>query len=426
MPSFAAVAHSEELENAWRFVSETSTSYQDFLKLPMPEGCSHNELWRFFCVLRRISGTTIPVNVWVNVGANVGWICLPGKSESHLMQIRKKASSSSKYNDYIRRNGNDDYYLHSFIFCEARALAKLDGVPLNSTLLKEAWLHSLKPTEPLEQLAINFESVYHRASTFARRRFSRSLIEDVYEELCFGIPDDYMPTPSSRYDTSIYRPEVFSDESYVDETLDQILAIFKSDNVFHDDFLRYIEFLNFMWDIPLFPRFNHLVEYLMRKIYFTQRDNPLLSLVPFCHLVSKSEISFQEEQSEAYRATEQAIGTDEGLDSSIVFEGTIEIYHQHIDEIIDVVRRLEKEEAVIAATINDIEHLNHRQKRFLVSALRSKQLEIKILPYQKTFGVAYATARRDLFDLMEKGFLSLRKKGKAFVFQALPRSEWSL
>ena len=63
--------------------------------------------------------------------------------------------------------------------------------------------------------------------------------------------------------------------------------------------------------------------------------------------------------------------------------------------------------------------LNRRQKDFLLVAQRNPAMSIKLKHYAELYGVVYATARADLLDLVEKGYLSYRKEGRAFVFSGV-------
>ena len=85
----------------------------------------------------------------------------------------------------------------------------------------------------------------------------------------------------------------------------------------------------------------------------------------------------------------------------------------------DVESHVERRE-LRAAKMNQLllrdNRLNHRQRSVLSVALQSPEAGFKIHPHKRKYNIAYSTARRDLLDLSEAGYLKMQQEGKAFVF----------
>jgi Fic family protein len=60
--------------------------------------------------------------------------------------------------------------------------------------------------------------------------------------------------------------------------------------------------------------------------------------------------------------------------------------------------------------------VNHRQRAVLSAALSEPETVFRIDTHQRLYRVAYATARADLLGLVDLGFLSQVRRGRAFVF----------
>ena len=60
--------------------------------------------------------------------------------------------------------------------------------------------------------------------------------------------------------------------------------------------------------------------------------------------------------------------------------------------------------------------LNDRQRAILGRALRKPEAEFTIRYHKTNHGIAYPTARGDFLQLVEKGYLDMRQRGKVFVF----------
>jgi DNA-binding transcriptional regulator YhcF (GntR family) len=60
--------------------------------------------------------------------------------------------------------------------------------------------------------------------------------------------------------------------------------------------------------------------------------------------------------------------------------------------------------------------LNDRQRAIIGRALRNPEAQFTIRYHKTNHGIAYPTARRDFLELVEKGYLTVEQRGKAFIF----------
>lgn len=98
----------------------------------------------------------------------------------------------------------------------------------------------------------------------------------------------------------------------------------------------------------------------------------------------------------------------------------LEDMNKAIDEQIAAYRNiLEKDERAYAILKNDLT-LNYRQRSILERALRMPDATFYTRYHQKTHGIAYSTARKDLFSLANVGYLTCEREGKTNVFRAAP------
>lgn len=64
--------------------------------------------------------------------------------------------------------------------------------------------------------------------------------------------------------------------------------------------------------------------------------------------------------------------------------------------------------------------LNHRQRTILGRAIRLPDAEFFIDYHRRSYDLSYSTARADLIGLVDRGYLTVERRGHAFVFTAVP------
>lgn len=81
-------------------------------------------------------------------------------------------------------------------------------------------------------------------------------------------------------------------------------------------------------------------------------------------------------------------------------------------------RRKMQEIRRVEGLLRESVDINHRQLALLGHALRHPGMRYTIESHRKSHDVVYQTARTDLLDLADRGFLRKRKSGNAYVFTA--------
>jgi len=94
------------------------------------------------------------------------------------------------------------------------------------------------------------------------------------------------------------------------------------------------------------------------------------------------------------------------------------IIRRALVELHDYVAKKSRETRSALKLLDENTELNHRQQTILTHALRHPRYVYTINSHGKLQGVTYATARADLLELAERGFLDQKKSGKAFHFIA--------
>lgn len=104
----------------------------------------------------------------------------------------------------------------------------------------------------------------------------------------------------------------------------------------------------------------------------------------------------------------------DGGDLNYFIHYHLEMVIQAIDQVTDHIKRKQKEIQKLTFT-----GLNYRQQDILRYAVRKPETRFTIYTHQVHHGVVYQTARTDLLDLVDRGYLRQLKIGRAFYFEAV-------
>jgi Fic family protein len=91
-----------------------------------------------------------------------------------------------------------------------------------------------------------------------------------------------------------------------------------------------------------------------------------------------------------------------------------------LEELHHYLARKQKEMRKATTLLRNIPDLNYRQLSLLQHALKYPDAAYTIESHKNSHNIVRATARADLFDLVERGYLFRGKQGRRFNFRAAP------
>lgn len=117
---------------------------------------------------------------------------------------------------------------------------------------------------------------------------------------------------------------------------------------------------------------------------------------------------------------------DEGFDSTNQFASFILLCSNSLGALERKLERKKSEITRTAALVDANDQLNFRQKALLLDLMSAAPKPVTIKEHQKRFGTVYSTARQDLLDLVDRGYLRMAKVKKALTFYKVPSLEKEL
>ena len=91
-----------------------------------------------------------------------------------------------------------------------------------------------------------------------------------------------------------------------------------------------------------------------------------------------------------------------------------------LEELHHYLSRKQNQMRKAATLLRNIPDLNYRQRTLLQHALKHPDAVYTIESHKNSHNIVRATARADLLDLVERGYLTRGKQGRRYNFRAAP------
>lgn len=392
--------------------------YQEFLKLAMPKGIDAKELWEFVMMLQHCAGETQKIRPWFNgLEKQECWFFLCNETMADLYKIVSLASGESRLNTFFSENDTFDYNFLENVFEETANLAHYDGISLTAHNIAALWTGRADPTCPEEQIIVNFsEAFYNVKKLVSSKAYSRMLISDIQDMLWHKVNKGSVHLrPSYHWANHLCNMNVLNSPDYAAETLDAIITRTEERPGSQNVVMSSIIASKSLCDVPYVDSLRNLTEYLLRRTYFLKNNMPALSYVPFSSLNDLRYNTYQEAH-----AIEAVSAPKEGLCATWNYTAGIKAYLEGVQSLEAMMKSMEEGFARLRVLVSRIPHITARQKSFLLSALRNPNQPYSIKQYMRAYGVVYSTARKDLLDLVDLGYLSMQKQHGAMLFKGVP------
>ena len=416
--SFKSIAFSPELRELLMRAFDSTIPYEEFVELPMPEGCDPQDMWDFVMTVMHCSGETRNLRAWrKGVEKNVCWSYETKDIRRDLFHIASLANPDSPLNSVLPSVRNEDRLL-SYIWEEMAHCARFDGIYVPERLVSEIWKGRKKPVNDGQRVIANAAKVFTHASRLAGAApYSRMLIAEIQELLVEGTSGGDGFVPSYHWDPDIIKTELTESPVYANQLLDFEMQLTK-DIVDVQDVVKTAAFAGTaLRDVAYVPMFRNLTELLLRAVFFSKKKTAILAYVPASSIYDN-----RMGESKRNYILDSARCADEGLFTNWLHWGMVKAYREGIDAIAETIDDLEQDARVRKAAISKIPSLTLRQRSFLGLAASHPTRWFKVKEYADYYDVAYATARKDLNELTSRGYLAMRKIGRAYCYQSVPTS----
>lgn len=405
-PVFAALA------------KETVRDYADWDQLAeraLPPGLSLNETWELLGTIRKFGAIETPLST---TDGRSFWYSLNRESRWRLQFIKKHCNADSIIHRVVQEREGHRFLVHSRVL-EAFAVCQLGGVVVDRDRATTMLHERLTPQTDTDRLVLNSYEMMNEVDTFTSQQFSPELIRSLYDRVSFGVDLDNVPRMGRRTNLAgTISPESAGGRRGTRDILQEICdyANLVTGEPTEPATIKGYMILSAMGYWQPLPDLNEIVARQMLRIFSVKRGYPVLSYLPSSLWMLEWINGELKPGTTRFSNLERRTVIPGEIDGSEDILTHLEITTAAVSELLAYINRTQAAEEGLRSALDSDDRLNYRQRAVLSMALMHPDSEFRISSHQTEHRTVYQTARTDLLDLAEKGYLVKTRRGKAFVF----------
>lgn len=389
-------------------------SWQEFKELPMPAGLSAEATWDLLKRLSRATGIEFPIP---DIEGLEYWYFRTHELSDSVSSIQCMCRADSALYRTLTTTQNRSVVVQSRID-ETVAAALLDGLAISEEDAQALLQLDRTPRNDTERLVRNTLTALDDLEGLAEVPFSRELFWHLRYLLMEGVDVRRIKRTKPRMGlmTSDYSEEQVRQAG--DRQLGFISAYmnYAAGDPYDHPVIRALLIPDmFRFYRPL-PDSNSEVGRLAFRLFALKVGLPVLGMLP----LSRAKLDWEDDLLDSERVMRKATYLDsrekDGADLTGWATLAVQLTLKSLGDLNWQLTQLQKRDEELRALLQQDPEINHRQRSILGRALRDPAAEFRIAFHKNQHNVVYATARSDLLELADKGFLGITKKGRAMVF----------
>lgn len=378
--------------------------------MAQPPGLTPSETWRLLTALRRPAAVHMPASIRDSRG-RIGWYYLTRSTRAELAEIDHRCRPGSPLDRALRSADSATFVAESHV-AGTLAAVREDGVAIPLARAEELMTHQRHPKTPEERVLVNCHELIRQADGLLEGACTPELLREIHARLSEGIPQETASLPPLVLETFVIPPMP------PQAALDFICASVNSPLVTISDHplvcalgLRF----TFCATQP-FPSWNGAMAHIVARLLFARSGLPALSYVPVFQLQRDWQFGTIRPGFAPVTGQDASICTGHDVDHTLWVAVMARLVRQELDATERSVLRASAMYRDRAARIAHETHLNRRQRLILAAAMAEPTRTFTIESHRRTFDVVRATARTDLLQLTELGYLRRERDSHTFVF----------
>lgn len=400
-----------ECQELIQSANEDYLSWHKFRYEPMPPGITHEEAWALLRFTRQGNMKQAPFADKRNAPF---WYWIPDSLQKDLHNVDVWAGGNLITDHSGPLPGREQFVIRS-LMDEAIASSQLEGAATTTQKAKELLRTGRKPRDKSEQMILNNWVTMQFIREKGKAKLTKGLVLEIHQRITESTLDQAEDSGSLRNSNDIiveYKGEtvhVPPDFHSLSQRM-QALCDFANEGGesrwVHPVIKAVMLHFWLAYDHP-FSDGNGRTARALMYWYLLSRDYLLFEYLAISRYMQKA----PDQYVRAYIHTE----TD-GNDLTYFFFYNLKAVKQACEEVQNYLQRKQKELTGLNSALKKYPGLNMRQRSLLSHAIQHPQEIYTFDMHRNAHGIVYQTARNDLLDLADKGFLKKQKRGKEFVF----------
>jgi Fic family protein len=390
--------------------------WEEVRRRPAPFGLSHQEWWMALKFGRNSRLRPVPMRDKTGAPFRLG---VPDSALEQLHEIDRGLGGAVDLPDAVTHSETRDHYVISSLIQESITSSQLEGAATTREVAKEMLRSGRAPRDKSERMILNNYHTMQRICDGRKQALTPELVLEIHALVAADTLDKpgaagRLRRPDEKVRVEDFEGTVFHVPPDAKELPGRLAAMCDFANGETPDFfvhpiVRGI-LLHFWlaYDHPFVDGNGRTARALFYWSMLRQ-DYRLFEFISISQILLRAPARY----ARAFLHTE----TD-GNDLTYFVLHQTEVIREAVEALHAYVKHKTAELREGTQRLRGLQGLNHRQQALLAHALREPHTRYLIGGHRRSHGVVFQTARNDLFDLAERGLLTVRKEGRFNAFYA--------
>lgn len=394
-------------------------TWDGLMERPLPSGVSARQTWEALQRARMATGVDLP---FTHEASGRAWYGMTLDLANAVSRIERECHEDSGLWRMFERSSDQHFLMHMRV-SDALASAELDGLAIGAEEASSLLRYDQTPRTPAERVIKNAFGAFEKLEEFEEEPFSVSTMRKLRDLVLEDVDEDELEVRPRNLGLMPFEVNV-QDEHGSDEVLEGVCryANHEAGDPYDPPVLRCMFLVDIMYGYHPLGKVSGQVGKLVSHLYAKKHGIPLLGVLPLLQarvewtdgVIGPSQVSFDRMALESMAAN---TFSSHGSDSTLHHTTIAQLACVKLDELKVRIDAWNRQDEAMREALKREAPFNYRQRAVLARALRRPDATFSIKYHQTNHAVSYATARRDLMELEEKGHLVMTLDGHTMVFR---------